>query len=741
VKQIAAALFGAGWTLAGCYALGLVLIERLRVGSMLRRPERLPLAFGLGAAAVHLCVFVLLTAQVAYWPALVAVPLVGIVEATRRRLWRAQGFELGRLPIGAKVMAGLVGAAFFAIYFIYALAPEHSPDGSAYHLGLIARELRAHGFEKITTTFYAMLGQGIELVFLPAFAVGRHSAAALTHLGFAVSLAWLMFAFGQRIGKPWAGAAAALLTFLSPVFGIVSSVAYIDAGAAAIVFAVFYWLEIWDQERTVSAEAWRLLIPVGLLAGYAYAAKYTTFPIGLYALGFVAWKTRTAKQVALVAVCGALMAGPWIARNWLLYENPVAPLGNAVFRNPYVHVMFERDYSQYMRTYQVQDKTTLPLEVTMRGEKTQGLTGPVFLLLPLGLFALRRRLGRRLWLAGLLVFLPYFANIGTRFLIPCLPFFSLTMALALGEAPLLLGALVLLHAALSWPSVVPRYADEHAWRMDQFPLRAALRRQDPSEFLTQMMSPGYPAARMINGNVPKGEVVLTQGGVPDAYSDREILVSFQSASNEVATDILHMGWLVGNQPIRAHRFLFPEVRTRGVRVRQMASAPAAEQWNVHELRFFRNGVELPRRPEWRLLAWPVPWDVQMAFDNSGATRWRSWETPAPGMYLEVDFGRDEAVDEVRVETSSDSVSVRMQPETRNANGGWDALRATLQSIDVAPNPNSRRMATYELHLRGIHYILFFDGDFGAQDVRDDPESWGLQPVATVDGARLYKTTW
>jgi hypothetical protein len=740
MKQALAALLGAGLTAGACCALGLLLLDRLRLTFLLRRPERIPLSFALGAAALHGIVFVLLALRIAYWPLLVLALAVPIFEASRRKLWNQPGFELGGIPPSLRIAAGLCGAAFLGVYFIYAWAPEHSPDGSAYHLGLIARQLRAHGFEKITTNFYAMLGQGIELVYLPAFAIGRHSAAALTHLAFAVSLALSIFTFGRRLGKPWVGAAAALLTFLSPVFGIAASIAYIDAATAAVVFAAFYWLEIWDQERSVSDDAWRLLIPVGLLCGYAYAAKYTAFTIGLYALGFVAWRARRWKSVALVAACAALMAGPWVARNWLLYDNPVAPLGNWLFRNPYTQVMFERDYTQYLRTYQVEDKSTLPLEVTVRGEKTQGLIGPIFLLLPLGLFALRRRTGRHIWMAALFVSSTYLANIGTRFLIPSLPFFSLSIALALGETPLLLGALVLLHAALSWPTVIPRYSAEHAWRLDSFPFRAALRVQDADEFLRQTTS-GYAEARMINANVPGGESVFTQGGVPEAYCERELLVNFQSASNEVASDIFHMGWLVGNQPIRADIFRFPETRAGRMRVRQTAQSPAIDQWNVHELRFFHKGVELARRPEWRLQAWPSPWDVGLAFDNSGATRWRSWETAAPGMYLDVDFGRDEAVDEVRVERSSDSIEVRMQPEVLSAAGIWEKLPARLESVDVAPNPNSRRMATYELHLRGIHYILLFDTDFGAVDVKDDPEAWGLKQVASVPGARLYKTTW
>lgn len=333
----------------------------------------------------------------------------------------------------------------------------------------------------------------------------------------------------------------------------------------------------------------------------------------------------------------------------------------------------------------------------------------------------------------------YLANIGTRFLIPSLPFFSLSIALAVGEVPWLLGGLVLLHGALSWPTVLPRYSAEHPWRLDSFPWRAALRVQESDKYLRESLS-GYAAARLINAKVPKGEAVFTQGGVPDAYCDREILVNFQSASNEVASDIFHMGWLVGNQPIRADIFRFPEIRARRMRVVQTAQSPAIDQWNVHELRFFYRGMEIARRAEWRLQAWPAPWEVGLAFDNTGATRWRSWETAAPGMYLDVDFGREEAVDEVRVERSSDSIEVRMQPEAI-LNGGWQKLAAKAESIDVQPNPNSRRMATYELHRRGIHYVLLFDTDFGAVDVRDDPEAWALTQAGSVEGARLYRTTW
>ncbi|MEP6962876.1 MAG: hypothetical protein ABI995_12410, partial [Acidobacteriota bacterium] len=357
----------------------------------------------------------------------------------------------------------------------------------------------------------------------------------------------------------------------------------------------------------------------------------------------------------------------------------------------------------------------------------------------LGLLALRRREGRHLWIVTLLLLSTFLLNVGTRFLIPALPFASLSIALAFAEWPAMLCALILFHAIASWPSIIAIYADKYAWRLDEVPWRAALRLLDTDTFLAEKMS-NYRATRLLDRYVPDGEPVLAQNGIPESYTRREVRIGFQSASNEVLTDIFNIGWLVGNQPIRAHIFRFPERTARRFRVQQTASTPPLEQWNVHELRFFHQGKELARKPEWRLQAWPNPWDVQLAFDNSGATRWRSWETPAPGMFLDVDFGMDLAVDEIRVESSSDSPAVRLQPEVWNGSG-WEKLPAQLESIDVQPSPNARRMATYEIHQRGVHYLLIFDTDFGSVDVRDDPEAWGLTLIATDGGARLYKTTW
>lgn len=725
----AAAIFGCFCTIISCYAIGTLLFDFLRLSAFLRRQERYPLAFLLGASALHLWMFLLLALQLVYWP-LILLPLTRIVVWAWQSRTELQPFPALNRLLG--LVAGIPAAAFFAVYLVHAWAPEHSSDGSEYHLGILARELRHHGFERITTSFYAMLGQGVELVFAPAFLIGGHSSAALTHLAFGVALGLAIFNFGRRMEKPWVGAAAALLTFLSPVFGLNASEAYVDAGAAAIVFAAFYWLEIWDKERDP-----RLLIPAGLMAGYAIAAKYTAFPIAIYAIGFVLLRSRKLKPVLMTAAFATLMGGPWIARNWIVYQNPIGPMGTAIFRNPYTHVIFEEQSREYFARMDIENLWTLPWEVTVHGKKTASLIGPVFLLLPIGLLALRSRKGRHLWMATAFVTMTYFANVGTRFLIPSLPFFSLSIALAIGELPLLLGGLMLLHALLSWPPNILWYSHRDAGRITGMPIREALRLTGEEEYLNRVL-PGYPVARMIDKHVPPGETVFSKDGVAWAYMERELRHWFASASNETLNDSFDMGANAAMQPTRILVFRFSARSGRRVRFEQLASANRYNLWSIHEIQILHNGTEIPQQPAWRFEASPVPWEAKLAFDRDSFTRWRTWETAKPGMYIEVDFGRDETIDEIRIETSVDSDSARIQPQIESGSGGWEQLSVQLEARDVPPFPDARRRATAAMSNLGLHYIVLYNNSARANEVTPDPSAWGLQEIARTSIARLYK---
>jgi len=725
-------LFGAAFFILTSLALGTLLFRVLAV--RLYRLEETLLAFVAGSGLLSAILLVLCTVKAARASLFLAAGVIAIGAA----LWlrdRHDRDTLPSLPKAWSIAFSIPIAAFSVWYFVNALAPEMSPDGMAYHLWLPAEYSRAHGFVRIPASIFANFPQGMELLFLFAFVFGKHSSAALVHFSFLATLPWLILCYGCRFGFPRAAAAAAVLTFTSPIVGIDGSSAYVDVGLATIGFALFYVLQIWDADRQPG-----LLVLAGALAGFALAVKYTGVMALLYALIFVAWKLgRNPKLMfrATLAVGAAALVFivPWLAKNWIWTGNPVSPFANRWFPNPYVHASFEDDYRTLMSHQQVRSCHEIPMQLAMKGAAVGGIVGPFFLLAPIALLAARKREGRRILLAGAVFLLPYFSSIGARFMIPALPFASLAIALAIGNASLLF-ILMLAAGLVCWPPVVNLYCQGPAWgRPSRMPLRQALRLESEESWLRRK-SPAYAIAKLVEQNVPEFESVFAFGTPARSYLARKVMVRFESAQGEVLGDIL---WspLFGNQPALALDFHFSPAELRKVRLVQTATAHKA-MWSVSELRVYSSRQELTRSPAWRLTAQPNPWDVQLAFDNSPATRWRSWEPARPGMYLEIDFGDPRLVDTLRVEQAEVENEMKYRVDATDERGEWTTLSSetTTRSLPIAVN--LRREATREVARRGFHYLLVDENDPGAGDYRRNAADWGLTAVGESQGSRLYR---
>jgi F5/8 type C domain/Dolichyl-phosphate-mannose-protein mannosyltransferase len=566
------------------------------------------------------------------------------------------------------------------------------------------------------------------MLFLFAFAFGRHSAAACVHLVFLLALAWQIFAYARARAFPVAGAAAALLVFASPVVGIDGVSAYNDVAVAAIAFTLFHLLQLWSESR-----APRLLPAIGLVAGLAFAAKYTAWPAVAYAVGFVIWKQR--KSALPVAACAAIMVAPWLLKNWIYLQNPLAPFYNRQFPNPYVTVAFEESYRRDLALYGLQSRWQIPMQVTTYGSLS-GLLGPLFLLSPLALLALRRREGRQLLFAALVFGLNYFSNIAARFLIPPLPFIALAMALALNAAPPLAVAIALLHALIGWPALIPRYAHGDAWRLVKIPWRDALRLKPEPSYLDGHLV-HHRLDRLIEQRTQPGSTIFTFVPIPEAYTSRHIRIQYQSAENQIAGKILWTALAPECGPTWRARFTFPRQSVRGVRVVQIAESQT-ERWSIHEFRIFDGVRELPRAPEWRLRAAPYPWTIQDAFDNSLATFWMSGETLHANQFVQVNFHAAQSVDTVILEGAPNQWSARFQLQGLDSAGNWRLLTAT-PIISDAPRPiGLRRAVAGELKRRGIDYLLVFDSDTGASDLRLRMDLWGTRLAGESGSARLYE---
>ena len=77
-------------------------------------------------------------------------------------------------------------------------------------------------------------------------------------------------------------------------------------------------------------------------------------------------------------------------------------------------------------------------------------------------------------------------------------------------------------------------------------------------------------------------------------------------------------------------------------------------------------------------------------------------------------------------------------EGEAASGEWTSIAsAPLQSEEARPL-GLRRAVASELKRRGIDYLLLFDENAGADDVRRNTEQWGVRLVGEAKGVKLYQ---
>lgn len=722
VRYFLSVVFGAAFTSAVAWSIGRLLFARLRI--VLRGTEHELLAGMTGAAILSFLVFFLCAAHLALTPVF---PAVGIAAL-------AAGWKFGRvskegsgdaLPRPWKWLLGLPFAFYALLYLSNSMAPETSPDGQAYHLGLVYRYFRLHGFERLTSNMYGNLSQGMEMLFLFAFSFGRHPAAATLHCCFLFALTLMLFSYGRRIGRPYAGACAGMLVYLSPLAGIDGVSAYNDVALAAVGFATFYLVEIWRESEADKRPA--LLIPIGLLAGFCFAIKYTGFVAAAYAGTIALWelavrgsasRRRTLVSLATVAGLVVLMAAPWLIKNWMWLGNPVSPFFNRVFPNPYTHIAFEDEYRRYFRSYDLPSLKPLFWMDTVKGQ-LGGQIGPTFLLTPLALLSLRAREGRRILLAGVFFLSTYPQNIGARFLIPCLPYAALGIALALDFSRKAQAVLIMLAALLAWPKVINRYrAPAGGWQIATVPWKAALGIVPQDRYLAQRDGE-WLTARMLDEFVPEGKGVWSTSPVAESYTKTQVLVNYYSAEGEQIQDILNTPTKPDYQPLWNLRYTFPARTMSHVGLVQDAESPG-DIWSIGEMRFFLGSEEIQPGPKWRFSASSFPWDIGLAFDRNPVTRWRSWEPIHPGMHFDVDFGERVTLDRVELHCSHDQWKIEV---------GIDRVRARLQKLDDPQPGDLRRLATATVKARGIDYLLIGGDHWLTSDIDSDPARWGLRKVA------------
>lgn len=714
-------------------ALGVTLLRILRLD--LRRAEALCLGYVVGGALTSTLTLAIAVLWIAWKGVFLALAGASLILLWRQRRW-LRGLKptpVRTIPPALRLLFYAALVAYGILYFRQALSPEMSPDGMAYHLGLVNLWNHAHGLVR-NMGVHASKPEGMEMLFLFAFAIGRHSAAALVHFSFLMVLPCLMVLFGCRFGWPRGAAVlAAILVFASPLVGVDGTAAYNDVALAAVVFAILFLFQMWRQERTSGA-----LVAASLLAGFALALKSTSAFLVVFIVADLLWELRrsprrlAARTILIAVIVMVAVPAPYFIRNAIWFQNPTAFFGNRIFPNRWFHISFETSFAQSQAHLFGVAWSEMPRELTFGGPKMQESFGPAFVLLPVALFGLIWPRTRFLLLAALFAAIPFAAVKSARFLIPALPLVAMAAAFVVCRLPrsaLLAGGIAMAHLFVSWPSVNNRLHISSGWRLvDHVPWKAALRQEPEEHYLAK--SNEYLMARLVEAHVPESESVLSLGAsVAQSYTLRPILVAWDSAFAERMSDLIFSAAYVFVDGSRTFTATLPKTGVRQLHIAQTGRGEGQQMWSVDEIQLWSEGAPVPPSPLWQWCAQPNPWDVALLFDGSPATRWRSWEALAPGMFIDVRFDRVLAIDRVDVVSHDPQWESRMSVSVLTESGEWKP--AAQSSWRSCPPPDLRKDATQAIKRSGIRFIEMSMEAWSREPFRADFAAWGVHQVAST----------
>lgn len=737
MKSVFYIVLGALVVIAGSGALGAMLLHALKL--RLARAESLALSFLTGSAlfsglwmALGLGGFVYRGVAFGVSGALV----LAAVALGSFRIFRGepaneagQGLTLPRLSGSAILGFVALCLPFLVLYTLYALHPEVSADGSYYHNGFLNQYANAHRIVPFPDNFYASLSQASELQALPGFLIGRHCVPGMVQLVYLLSATVLIVLLGSRMAEPKAGWVAGFLFVATPVVGYVATQALNDMAVTAVVLGVFYCLYRWWGSRV---DRW--LLPAGLLAGLAYATKYSAVLAAVAFAAVMAWRwyrhrDLSWKWAAAGCLGVAVMVLPYLLRNWIWYDNPVAPFYNSWFPNPNFSSWAETEFRANQRTYGwLKSYWDVPWNVAVGGQKLQGIIGPIVFLLPLGILALRKPAARALLLAGCMCLLTYPANVGARFLIPALPYFFLLFAIVAVRWREALGAVLAMQAILCWPAIVRSYVEPNALILAPIPTMAQVTRQIPEEETLAFRLNTYYAARWLDRNLQSGERVFAYNVYVEAYSSAHACVVHASTHCFKLADVFSSAFDSSYRPNREWEFRFRRQPLRALRLLQTGSGQ--DRWNLREIQFYRGDTLVPMPTGTRLEASRNGEDLPYLFDGNLVTGWSPWEFMTPGQYVAMHFPEAVEVDRVAMRSTAAQSSAEMVLEMAGNSGDWQRLAGPAEGIENIAEPDLRKAATAELYRRGYRYLFAMRYEGYVESMQGDPAGWNVERAAS-----------
>ncbi|MDX9752839.1 MAG: glycosyltransferase family 39 protein [bacterium] len=217
------------------------------------------------------------------------------------------------------------------------MTPETRHDTYDYHLSIPNTYLAFGQIIEMPWHVFTYMPKNGEILYVLALAVGNDSIAKLIHFIFGCGCLGAIAAIASRLGGARIGWMAAFCAGTIPLFGFLSTAAYVDLIRSFWeLLALLMLFEAW-QRNAARQSALASLALSALFAGMAIGTKYTAWLIfaGPYLL-LLGWVTLRAARLNWVQGLGLLLLVvlpvlPWLAYNTLWTANPMYPFFPTLF--------------------------------------------------------------------------------------------------------------------------------------------------------------------------------------------------------------------------------------------------------------------------------------------------------------------------------------------------------------------------------------------------------------------------
>ncbi len=270
---------------------------------------------------------------------------------------------------------------------LVSLTPSLVWDELHYHLPVPDLYLRARRMAWLPYLPYSNFPLFMEMLYLPALALGTESAANFVHGFFALLTAVSVYRMASFFFSRLAGAVALAAFSFVPMVMAMAPTAYVDFG-----FTFYGMISLYFLLRGMEEKQLKLLWLSSVLLGLAFCTKYSAvYFYGIFILFLLHGRLRGAKPCFITlpfllayASLPVVFLAPYFLKNWIFTGNPVYPFLYSVFGGKGMTLEESRNIVASITGFGGMGKTfydllMAPWNLTMQGQRFFGNTGPLFL--------------------------------------------------------------------------------------------------------------------------------------------------------------------------------------------------------------------------------------------------------------------------------------------------------------------------------------------------------------------------